>query len=201
MTVVHARPEQEPQLIDVLVESFAADPICNWMVRSDARRGQAFRTFFQMWLRMRSFADGEVLTTEEGRSAFIWLPSSKLHATFIQQLRSASSVVSFTGWRQVRRLLGFFDQAAKQHPKEPHLYLQFLGVHQEDRRKRVAAALMNHVLSRADREGLPCYAETSEPRNLDIWRRFGLLQTGEILVDGAPPVWTMLRKPGASKTS
>lgn len=200
MKVVHANPEQEPQHVEVLAESFQRDPICNWMVRQDDKREEAFRLFFRTWIRLRSYAQGEVLTTEAGRSTFLWMPSSKLHATVGQQVRSAASLVRFAGLRNVSRLLGFFDRATKLHPKEPHFYLQFIGVHQADRRSGVAAALMNHVLARADREGLVCYAETSEPKNLEIWKRFGLLATGEFRHADSPPVWSMLRKPGSSDT-
>ncbi len=57
-------------------------------------------------------------------------------------------------------------------------------------------ALIRQVLARADAEGLPCYLESANPRNLPFYKRHGF----EVVVEGelpgeGPPLWTMKREP------
>jgi hypothetical protein len=46
-----------------------------------------------------------------------------------------------------------------------------------------------------NRDGLPAYLESGNPRNRLLYERLGFVATGEVQVAGAPPVWPMLRPP------
>jgi RimJ/RimL family protein N-acetyltransferase len=49
-------------------------------------------------------------------------------------------------------------------------------------------------VERIDAEGLPAYLESSNPRNISLYQRFGFEAIGEIRAGGSPPVVPMLRK-------
>ena len=79
----------------------------------------------------------------------------------------------------------------------PRWYLGVLGVAPERQGQGLGTRLMQPVLERADREGLPVTLETGQPRNLPIYRRHGFEVLRELPPPepGGPPVWTMRRPP------
>jgi len=80
------------------------------------------------------------------------------------------------------------------HPAEPHWYLAVLGVRREARGPGLGSALLTPGLARADVEGLPCYLESSNPRNVSLYERHGFEVTAEHwLPDG--PVLTYMWRP------
>jgi GNAT superfamily N-acetyltransferase len=82
------------------------------------------------------------------------------------------------------------------HPEEPHVYLFYVGVHQDNRGQGLGAALLAPMLERCDREGIPVYLENSNPPNEGFYARLGFAQRGTIsLPKGAPPLTPMWREP------
>ena len=65
----------------------------------------------------------------------------------------------------------------------------------------VGAALLRPALARADAEGVPCYLETQNGRNVGFYGKQGF----RVVSDGEEPghglrVWTMLRAPRLQTT-
>ena len=82
------------------------------------------------------------------------------------------------------------------HPHEPHWYLASLGTAVDQQGKGVGSALMRPVLADCDREGLPCYLESSKERNVPFYRRHGFEVVQEVpLGEHGPSIWTMWREP------
>ncbi len=55
---------------------------------------------------------------------------------------------------------------------------------------------MRPVLAQADADGLLCYLETANPRNLPLYQRHGFQVVAEVdLPKGGPCIWTMKREP------
>ena len=52
-------------------------------------------------------------------------------------------------------------------------------------------------ISRADREGLPVYLESSDPRNLSFYERYDFARVGDpiLMPNGGPSAQPMLRQP------
>jgi ribosomal protein S18 acetylase RimI-like enzyme len=59
------------------------------------------------------------------------------------------------------------------HPSETSWYLQAMSVHPRAQRRGVGTRLMTPALALADETNLPCYLQTSDPANIDYYRRFG----------------------------
>jgi ribosomal protein S18 acetylase RimI-like enzyme len=55
-------------------------------------------------------------------------------------------------------------------------------------------ALMTFALERCDRDRVPAYLESSNPRNRSLYRRHGFEPLGEIQVGSSPPIVPMLRR-------
>jgi ribosomal protein S18 acetylase RimI-like enzyme len=80
------------------------------------------------------------------------------------------------------------------HPHEPHWYLSLLAVDPARQGHGIGAALIEDGIARADDDGLPAYLETSNPKNLAWYRRFGFEIEQELRVGATKPaIWTMRR--------
>ena len=84
---------------------------------------------------------------------------------------------------------------AKYHPDEPHWYLPLIGVDPAQQGKGLGDALMRHALVRCDRAGQPAYLESSNPRNISLYRRHGFEELGTIQAGSSPALVPMLRRP------
>jgi ribosomal protein S18 acetylase RimI-like enzyme len=59
---------------------------------------------------------------------------------------------------------------------------------------KIGAALMTEALKAVDRDGSIAYLESSNPRNISLYERFGFEVIGEIQSGSSPVVRPMLRK-------
>jgi RimJ/RimL family protein N-acetyltransferase len=71
-----------------------------------------------------------------------------------------------------------------------------IAISKEVQGQGVGTALINSVLDRCDREGLPAYLEASSERSRALYERLGFTFTGTTidLPDG-PHMWSMWREP------
>lgn len=76
-----------------------------------------------------------------------------------------------------------------------HFYLNTLGVDAERRGQGLAQPLMERVLTVADAEDIPCYLESSNPRNLSFYQRYGFEVMSEIELPNGPTIRPMWREP------
>jgi ribosomal protein S18 acetylase RimI-like enzyme len=108
---------------------------------------------------------------------------------------------SSAGWPKPRflgRLLRLLDAMDKMHLPGPHYYVQVLGVHPSHQGKGIGAELLRGGLELADREKVPAYLETSNPKNLAFYRRFGFETTSEVALSGGYPPLYAMRRPAKS---
>ncbi len=93
-------------------------------------------------------------------------------------------------------IYGVFEEMGKYHPTEPHWYLPLIGVDPSQQGKGIGSALMKHALISCDRDGTIAYLESSNPRNISLYKRHGFDVIGKIQVGSSPTMYPMLRKPG-----
>ncbi|MCL4540292.1 MAG: GNAT family N-acetyltransferase, partial [Bacteroidetes bacterium] len=106
------------------------------------------------------------------------------------------SLLSGVPFRLIYQCLRIFSKLDKVHLREPHWYIQVLGVHPNHQGKGLGGKLLRPVLQKADEAGVAVYLESSNPKNLDFYRKHGFKVTEEIIpVDGCPVVRRLLRKP------
>ena len=87
-----------------------------------------------------------------------------------------------------------FEQMGNYHPKEPHWYLPMIGTDPTKQGKGYGSMLMQHALLQCDRENKPAYLESSNPKNIPLYKRFGFKVIGEIQVGSSPPLFPMYRE-------
>jgi ribosomal protein S18 acetylase RimI-like enzyme len=182
--------EDESAAIATIVMSFAADPITRWTwpkpdqyLAAMPRMARAFGG--------RAFAHGSALATDGFTSVALWLPPG------VEPDEEQLDVVmqSTVEPSRLEEGAGMFEQMMAYHPHEPHWYLPLIGADPAHFGEGHGDALMSHALARCDRERVPAYLESTNPRNISLYRRHGFEALGTIQVGSSPPLVPMLRKP------
>ena len=189
-TVRALAPVEEGAAIATIVLAFAADPMTRWTwpnpdqyLAAMPRMARAFGG--------RGFAHGGALATDGYTGVALWLPPG------VEPDEAGLSAVmqSTVSPSRLQDGAGIFEQMAAYHPHEPHWYLPLIGVDPARQGKGHGDALIAYVLARCDRERVPAYLESTNPRNISLYRRHGFEPLGTIQVGSSPPLVPMLRKP------
>jgi GNAT superfamily N-acetyltransferase len=197
VAVPAGKDDIEP-LGDVLQAAFFDDPVISWIFPDERSRARRAAGMFRSLLQHHYLSSHTVWTTPDQVGGALWSPPGHWKLTTREILRTGLPMLSAMGRRAIPslRLLDYID---KQHPEGPHWYLGILGTSPAHQGKGVGAALMQPVLERCDREGLPAYLESSKETNIPFYARHGFVVTGEITPPGGPTLWPMWREPQAEK--
>jgi ribosomal protein S18 acetylase RimI-like enzyme len=178
-----------------LGRAFADDPVMVWTVGDgegcDPEKGAIF---FRLDAR-NHLRHGLCFVTPDADGVSIWAPPGRWKTRPLDLLRTAPRLLRLAPVKQLRRALAFVSTVEAAHPAEPHYYLAVLGTDPDARGRGLGVTVMAPVLERADREGRPCYLESSKEDNLAYYERHGFKVTGQIDHPGAPPLWSMWREP------
>ena len=189
-TVRALAPVEEGAAVATIVLAFAADPMTRWTwpnpdqyLAAMPRMARAFGG--------RGFAYGSALATYGYTGVALWLPPG-----IAPDEEGLSEVMQSTvSPSRLQDGAGIFEQMAAYHPREPHWYLPLIGVDPSHFGQGHGDALMSHVIARCDRDRTPAYLESTNPRNVSLYRRHGFEPLGTIQVGSSPPLVPMLRRP------
>ncbi|HEY4268747.1 MAG TPA: GNAT family N-acetyltransferase, partial [Galbitalea sp.] len=97
--------------------------------------------------------------------------------------------------RDMGRMSALEGAASRARPREPHWYLQLLGIAADTQRGGFGSALVRRGLARVDADRMPAYLETTD-ENLEFYARFGFEVTGRFATPrGAPMQYSLWRDP------
>jgi ribosomal protein S18 acetylase RimI-like enzyme len=188
-TVRPTTPADEVFAIDTIVLAFVADPVARWCWPDSHQYLTSMPSF------TRAFGGGAFLhngahCTDDYAGAALWLPPN-VHP----QEEALGEVLERTVAASIRGdLFAVFEQMAKYHPDEPHWYLPLIGVDPAQQSKGYGSALMTYALQPCDVDHSLAYLESTNPRNISLYRRHGFEVLGTIQVGGSPPLVPMLRQ-------
>jgi predicted N-acetyltransferase YhbS len=171
-----------------LARAFDDDPVARYSLPSDRRRPGQLRRFYVERLRTL-VADELVWCDEQRRGAALWAAPDRWRTPLAELLRTR--IVST---RTPLFLVGGM-RVEHRHPREPHYYLAVLGVDPAAQGEGLGSRLMQPMLERCDREGVPAYLESSKESNIAFYGRHGFRVTGEVKLHLGPKLWLMWRDP------
>jgi ribosomal protein S18 acetylase RimI-like enzyme len=131
------------------------------------------------------------LVTSDFRGAALWLPPD-VHPDGDVFERIFRETIKAD---RLDDVLGTFEKMGESHPQEPHWYLPMIGVEPFAQGQGLGGELMRRAVARCDKEGMLAYLESSNPRNISLYRRHGFEVMFEIRIGKAPVVTPMLRRP------
>lgn len=180
-------------LATVLASAFFDDPVGAWLAPDAATRRDRLTRFFEVELDSFTLPHGEVMHIS-GRGGALWLPPGRWQVPPLLVVRMLPRLGRVFGRRTALMLRGL-AALERDHPREPHWYLPFIGVEPAEQGAGVGSALLAAGLRRCDETGLPAYLEATTERNISLYRRHGFLPRGELHLPDGPPVWPMRREP------
>jgi ribosomal protein S18 acetylase RimI-like enzyme len=185
-----ATASDEASIIDVLVRANWEDPAARW-VWPDS---QQFLTHFPSFVRAlggKAFAHGSAYYVDGYTGAALWLPPD-VHPDENALIALLERTVS----EQIQKdFFPVLEQMGRFHPSEPHWYLPFVGADPSQQGKGFGSALLQHILIQVDRDNMLAYLESSNPRNIPLYKRHGFELLGSIQIGTSPSIAPMLRRP------
>lgn len=189
-TTLEERPDTaiEAKLIATLVTAFATDPVVRWFYPEARHYLRHFPDF--VWaFAGKAFAHGAADNLEGHSAAALWLPPNvRPDEAAVMEILHAS-VAEF----QRPEVFSLLEQAGAFHPSEPHWYLPMMGVDPTEQGRGYGSALLRRGLALCDADGLPAYLESTNPRNVALYERFGFKVVGQIKTRTSPVVIPMVR--------
>jgi GNAT superfamily N-acetyltransferase len=181
--------EDKHRLLHTLVLGFSGDPMARWATPDPAcylsRRVEFFDAFGGA-----AFDHGTAFVADGGAAVATWLPpgvksdSECLMAIMIEQTPAS----------RMEEMNELFGQMDKFHPQEPHWYLPLIAADPARQGQGLGTALMEAALTLLDEDGRMAYLESSSPRNVPFYERFGFESMGEIQTETSPVLTPMLRR-------
>jgi len=199
--VVKVGRSQVSPMVEVLAQAFNNDPIMQYFyaVEEKSRLSQ-LRWLSQLVVDYCSPYEQIYTTVNDSKGCAVWLPPEGFPMNTLRLLRLGFYKVPFkVQWRKVVEYLKLFNEMEHYHVQdmtEPHWYLVMLGVAPGYQGQGVGGLLIEPILAQADRDGLPCYLETSTERGVNFYQKHGfeVLRTDQIATSG-PRFWTLKRTP------
>jgi ribosomal protein S18 acetylase RimI-like enzyme len=188
--VMTAAPADENSVVSTLVLAFSSDPAARWVYPGPGD----YLTHFPKFVRAfggNAFASGTAHFVDRVTGAALWLPP---HVEPDQE--TLTDLLEQTAPDWIRDdLMAVFDQMGASHPPGPHWYLPMIGVDAHVQSRGYGSALLKHTLAVCDRDKMPAYLESSNPRNIPLYERHRFKQVRTIQVGSSPPIVPMLRAP------
>jgi ribosomal protein S18 acetylase RimI-like enzyme len=186
--VVDAAVTDRPQTTAALVAAFTADPFIRWML-PDANQ---YLTYFPEVLRHfggGAFDCGSAHRTSDFSGAALWLPPGVLpDEEALGGVMQAGVAPDLHD-----EVFGVLEQVGASHPDEEHWYLPTIGVDPRSQGIGHGSALLTHALATIDEQRVAAYLESTNPRNVPLYERFGFSVVGEIRAGSSPTVTPMFR--------
>ena len=183
--------------IEILVDGFFDNPVLAWVFQDESTRTEALEAWFRFWV--ETYGErGLLVVAEEGDGAALWA-TPDVPPLGADELATLIDVIRKHNGDRTGLVLG--GLAAMSPPTARHWYLNAIAARRGERARGVGARLLEPFLARADAERVPIYLESSNPRNLTFYRRYGFEDHGPCidLPESGPALQPMWRPAGPAR--
>lgn len=178
------------QIVDVITLAFSTDPVARWTYPASQQYLEYFPNFIRLFAG-KAFETGSAYYVDNFAAAALWLPpGAEPDETGLISLFETTVAPEIQ-----KDLFEMFEQMGEFHPREPHWYLPMIGTDPTQQGKGYGSILLAHALRACDRDRLPAYLESSNPKNIPLYERFGFETLGTIQAGSSPPMFPMRREP------
>ncbi|MFD4951575.1 MULTISPECIES: N-acetyltransferase [unclassified Streptomyces] len=199
---IRAAGEGDRELVvRLLDEAFQDDPVSGWVFPEREYRRTTHHRLMAAFTDI-VLAEGRIDVTEDGTACALWLSmpaadgdgpdggGGSEDADDAVRLRESVDPAN-PRVEEIARLM------ADSHPADrAHEYLWMIGVAPAHQGEGLGSTLVQHVLDRCDREGLPAYLEASSERSTKLYERLGFTFADHTLdLPDGPRMWPMWREP------
>lgn len=181
---------ERDSVLATIVLAFSTDPMARW-AWPDAPTYYSTMAEFTMAFGGAAFDHGSADVSGEFAAAALWLPPDiEPNRERMGEITAASSSP-----RVLEEITLLMEQVAALEPTEPHWYLPLIGTDPAHQGNGHGSALLAHATERFDREGALAVLESSNPRNIPLYKRHGFRILGEAQYGSSPSLVPMVREP------
>ncbi len=199
--VVRLERSQIPAACVISSTAFVDDPLFACILPpAESERLKFLRWFGRMSMDY-GLPLGHLYTTAEPMHGIaLWMPPGQYPLNPWRMLAVGLYQVPFRiGFGKFIQFSQLFQTVEHWHQKDvptPHWYLSMLAVAPQSQGRGIGGQLIQPILQQADRDGLPCYLETTTEGAVRFYQRHGfVIKREEVLPGFNVPIWTMLRSP------
>ena len=179
-SITTATPADRDRVVATIVAAFAADPAFRYFFPDEATYHE-YASAFAGYLFDKRVHGPTVWLAEGGAAVALWDPPSPKPYD--------GSTLDFPA--DVTARLDAYEAAVHPLlPTEPHWYLGVLATHPDHAGRRWGRAVMAAGVARAREDGVPAYLETTNARNVEVYRGAGWEVTGSVTTMDLP-IWVM----------
>lgn len=161
-----ATPADRARVVASLVAAFTRDPVLRHLFPDETTYPGYAAAFFGHLFDKRVH-HRTIWTIEGGASVAIWEPPTTGAG------RPDDALAAQLPADALARVRAYEDAVHAALPATPFWYLGVLGTHPDHAGRRWGHAVMRAGLRRAEADGLPAVLETSNPANVEVYRRAG----------------------------
>jgi GNAT superfamily N-acetyltransferase len=179
---------QRDRALATMAIAFSADPFWRWLCPEAA----SYLTTFPRAIRLldgHAFEMGSAWEFGDFAAVAIWMPPG-VEGDFAGALALIHSIIAPEKLDQANEIAA---QMIDMLPRTPCWHLSWLGTDVTAQGGGSGTRLLRQGLEVVDRDHLPVYLESSNPRNLSLYRRHNFEEIGEISSSNSPPIVAMLR--------
>jgi len=171
-SMIKADKSNKTKIAEILTRSFNDNQSANWVIGAGKKRIKKLTGLMNYAYSLCVINDG-VYLSKDNQGAIIFDYPNRSTYTFKRFLEDINFILQVIGLGRLVCVLRRENYIKKYHPKTDYIYLWFLGVNPEKQGKGTGEKLLQDLLDIADKEELPVYLETSTPRNLNFYKKFG----------------------------
>ena len=179
---------QRKKVLSTVLMGFSADPFVRWIC-PEAGNYMSFIGAFNAY-GGKAVDTNTAYVVEGFKGTALWLPPNieADEEAFVKEIEQNVLI------EKQESLFKVLEELEKYHPEDPCWYLPIIAVDPHYQNNGIGSLLMKHALERVDSDGLPAYLESSNPRNMSLYKRYGFETMGQIKVDDVPPLHPMIRE-------
>jgi ribosomal protein S18 acetylase RimI-like enzyme len=198
--VARVREDQIDVAAGILARAFHLDPPMVYALPDSAERARALPPIMKTFVTYGSMFGEPLTTADKPEAVALWLQLDDLSDTPERdRLAGVDQIPSILGREAFRRLMHIGRTSERFHlhcAPGKHLYLQFLGVEPSCQGRGLGSRLIRAMTERADAEGLRCYLDTFQPRNVPLYQKHGFkIMIEEVETNSGIRGWGFLREP------
>jgi ribosomal protein S18 acetylase RimI-like enzyme len=163
--------------IEVLVRAFRNYPLFKHYFPNETNREKILHCFLSAVVYSGVHYGEAYATSPNLEGIAVWIPSNNYPVTFWKLLRSVplSKIVGIGrhGGSKLRHFNDYIDSVHQRVAPFKHWFLQAIGIAPRFQGKGFASMLLRPMLSKIDKEYLPCYLETIDKKNISMYEHYG----------------------------
>ena len=185
--ILVAKGKDRQKVLETILLGFVSDPFVRWICPEASNYllfVQAFNAYGG-----NAIDSNTAFIAESFSGAALWLPPG------VEADEEAFVVERENNVDPARHddLFAILEALEEYHPKEDWWYLPLIAVDPAHQGEGIGSQLRKRAVEAVDKDGLPAYLESSNPRNMSLYMRYGFETMGQIKIGNAPPLHPMIR--------